>query len=77
MVVCCVGHAVLLAVGIGDLGAVAAAVSGNTANFAATVALVGVLGVLVALRIRRGSRCDTANGRVPASSQPSNHQEEQ
>ena len=76
MVVGCAGHAALLTIGFGGLGAVAAAVSGNTAALTTAVALVGVVGGLAALRIRRRTRCDTANGRVPASGQPSNRQEE-
>ncbi|UAL29849.1 hypothetical protein K8W59_19340 [Nocardioides rotundus] len=77
MVVCCVGHAVLLVAGIGGLGAVVAAVSGNTAVLVTAIALVGVAGVLAALRLRRRTRCDPPRRLVSASTQARNHREEQ
>lgn len=76
MVVCCVGHAVLLVTGIGGIGAVAAAVSGNTVALVTAVALVGVVGVLAARRYRRRAHCNATHHLVPASSQPRNGQEQ-
>lgn len=76
MVVCCVGHALLLTAGIGGLGAVAAAVSDNSSALVMAVALVGVVAVLAALRYRRGTRRDPAHRLTPAGSPPRNEQEE-
>lgn len=77
MVVCCAGHAVLLALGIGGIGVFAAAVSGNIAALVMAVALVGMVGVLAALAFHRPTGLPSNPDPSPPHASPETTQEEQ
>ena len=53
MLLCCVGHTVLLVFGVAGLSATVAALTGSTSVLIAAATAVGVTGALVALRLRR------------------------
>ena len=52
-VLCCVGHALLLAAGVGSLAAVAGAVAGSALMAAAGFAVVAAVAAVVARRRRQ------------------------
>lgn len=56
LVLCCVGHTLLLAFGFAGLGAAVGAVTGTTAVLIAAVVALAVAGALVAVRLRHRHR---------------------
>jgi len=56
VLLCCVGHTLLLVFGVAGLGAAAGALSGTTAVLTTAAIALAVNGALVALRQRRRRR---------------------
>ena len=69
MLVCCAGQSLLLAAGLGGLGAVTGAITGNAGLLAAAVIVVAGAATLMALRLRRRHTRDCP---PPAPQRPGN-----
>jgi hypothetical protein len=61
MVVCCLGHGLLLALGFAGLGAAAGAITGSTALLVLAAGVLVVLGAVVVARARRGHHTSDAD----------------